>query len=87
MMKLTKYAIARMRTQIAEQPVAESEMRRVEGMGNLFMSRKRFVCDDEGEFIVGSMVYWHQYALMIDGVTYHFYAGAENGPKEGQHSQ
>ncbi len=81
-MKLTRHAIAHMRGQIAEKPIGDTEMRRVEGMGNLFMSRKRFVADEEGEFVIGSMVFWHQYTLKIDGVTYHFYAGTATVPAE-----
>ncbi len=79
MMRITEHAVARMRSQIAEQPLHDDEMRRIEGMGDLFMSLKLHKADAEGEVNHGGMIYWHQYTMRIDGVIYHFYAGV-NAP-------
>lgn len=82
-MKLTNQAIDLMRTQIAKGPFGENEMRRVEGMGGLFMSPKFYQPDEDGEIKLAGMVYWKQYSFEIDGVKYYFYGGmAEHAPQQ-----
>ncbi len=77
-MKLTKHAIRLMRKQINAEPIKPDELRRVKGLGNLFMSPTRFSADEEGEFTRLGWVYWEMYSLKIDGTIYYFYGGSPN---------
>ena len=77
-MKLTKHAIELMREQIADTPLQPDELRRVKGMGNLFMSPTKFSADEEGEFVRMGWTYWEMYSLNIDGTIYYFYGGTPN---------
>lgn len=75
-MILTNQATSLIEVQLAENPLKEGEVRRMEGMGNLFVTAhmmKNVLSD--GEIHVEGMVYWFLYALRISGVTYYFYGG------------
>ena len=77
-MILTKNAIRLMREQIEGSPIKPEELRRVTGMGNLFMSPTRFAADEEGEFVRLGWTYWEMYSLKIDGTIFYFYGGTPN---------
>jgi len=55
--------------------MTDEELRRIEPLGNLFVSRKRFVMDGNGEYITANVIHWFLYTLKIDDVKYHFYGG------------
>ena len=74
-MKFTAHMIAHMREQINLKAIEPDELRRVKGLGNLFMSTQRFPEDEEGEFTRLGWTYWFQYSLRIDGELYYFYGG------------
>ena len=75
MIKLTAHAIKLMREQIGRKPIGSDELRRIQGMGNLFMSPTRFSSDND-EFERNGWTYWEMYSLKIDGVIYYFYGGS-----------
>ena len=72
--RLTSHAIDLMREQISKKPIASDELRRVEGLGNLFMSPTKFASDGE-DFERGGWTYWPVYSLRIDGFIFYFYNG------------
>jgi len=63
---ITPTAIQKFRKALAESLLGEGEMRKVEGMGALFISR---VLPEKGRD-----GYTWLYSLEIDGITYHFYS-------------
>ena len=75
MIKLTSHAIELIRLQIERKPINSDELRRVQGLGNLFMSRTRFQSED-GEFEREGWTHWEIYSMKIDGVVYYFYGGS-----------
>lgn len=82
MMILTPQAVAHFRSTIAEKEMTDDELRRVKALGNLFVSKKRFVMDGNGELVTDTMIHWFLYTLKIDGVKYHFYGGENVVPND-----
>jgi hypothetical protein len=78
-MKLTKNMIDHVRSSLAARPLAPQELRRVEGMGDLYVSSSRLAVDDEGKYRADGMVYWEMYSLRVDGEVRYFYRGIEEG--------
>lgn len=76
-MRLTKSMQQLIENQIRSAPLAEGEIRRIAGMGGLFVTEKALHDDTTKDDVVrrDGMEYWFQYALNIDGTTYHFYGG------------
>ena len=76
-MRLTKSMQRLIETQIKSAPLAEGEIRRIEGMGGLFVTKSALHDDATKDDVIhhGNMKYWFQYALNIDGTVYHFYGG------------
>jgi hypothetical protein len=76
MMILTKQAVALMEIQLVKNALKKGKMRRVERIGNLFMTSHRIETNLRDEEVqVEGMVYWFLYALSIAGTTYFFYGG------------
>ncbi len=65
---LTKQFQERLRQSIVDQPLTGGEIRRAEGMGELYFSMKRN----------HSSEYYFQYTLEIDGTDYHFFGKKVN---------
>lgn len=74
-MKFTTHTITLFRKQIEQKPIEPDELRRVKGLGNLFMSINKFPVDEEGEFSRLGWTYWFLYSMIIDEATYYFYGG------------
>jgi len=81
-MKITPRAIDIMRAQISEAPLASDELRRVIGIGNLFISHNRLPVDDDGVCVRLGWTYWFQYSQRIDGELYYFYGGTPDPVEE-----
>jgi hypothetical protein len=76
-MKLTKSMQRLIENQIRSAPLAEGEIRRIAGMGGLFVTKSALHDDTTKDDVIhhGKMAYWFQYALDIEGTVYHFYGG------------
>lgn len=76
MMKLTKTAIDEIKAVIVK-PLDNGELRKIEVMGNLFVSINKFPEDDDGIALCDNalMSFWFQYSMKIDGVPYYLYGG------------
>lgn len=81
-MILTAEVVRLIENQIKENPLKEGEIRRLSGMGGLYMTSVRLESPNaqEGVVVKGEMQYWLQYELRLNGTLYCFYGG-EPTPK------
>jgi hypothetical protein len=63
-MFITATHAERLRSEFAERPLRDAELRRVRGLGELYVALKSVHLGDEYEFV---------YSLFIDDVEYAFY--------------
>lgn len=83
MMLLTKQTTESIRRQLAVAPLVDGEIRHIAEMGGLYITGTRLSpeenqIDIDGELIeipIGTMVYWFQYAVTIDGHKLYVYGG------------
>jgi hypothetical protein len=76
MMILTKQSLGLITKQLGNKPLSEQEIRKVEGIGGLYMTLHRLEKKPEEEEVTkNGTTYWFHYTLRIEGDTYHFYGG------------
>lgn len=83
MMLLTKQTAESIKKLLAVAPLAEGEIRHVAEMGGVYITDTRLASIDNSvgvdgepiEITIGTMVYWFQYAVTIDGHKLYVYGG------------
>lgn len=83
-MIFSKEGYQNIEAEIKKKPLEEGELRRVEELGNIFISRTNFPLDSEGEYFRLGWVYWLLRIRLFDGVAYYIYGGAKANIDETQ---
>lgn len=74
-LKIMPAAIELLREHIEKSPLEPDELRRVKGLGNIFIARSKIPHEDEGDVERDGWTYWSMYVLKIDGEVYYIYYG------------
>jgi hypothetical protein len=68
-----------LRNAVEQKPLCAGEIRKVQGLGGLYVTLDKLPSEDEeGEIHLNGTVYWYQYSLILTpgDAPYYFYGGA-----------